>query len=318
MRVGYIGNFEPKHSTESHVARALRENGHQVFQYQEHKPEEWDRLIGRLSGSHPGLDFVLWTRTIWNPPISYRQMKNMQAAAEAKGVPTVSYHLDRWFGLNRTNEVLGSPFFRNTLVITADGGHQDDFASEGINHIWMPPGVSRAECMRRFHEKPEFKHDVVFCGSSQSYHHEWGYRLELVGWLEKTYGDRLGLYPKDKPALRGQDLVDLYGNAKVMVGDSCLNGGITYYWSDRIPETLGRNGFLVHPNVVGLDDHFNIGEHLVTYDLGDFDGLKDTIDRYVEDDESRKQIAKAGREWVLKHHTYERRMEQVVDLVKGL
>lgn len=312
---GYIGNFEPEHSTESHVRRAIHNNGDVCVPFQEHKVEEWERLAETLSLGPRPFDILLWTRTVWSPPISYERMRNIQARAIDSGVVTVSYHLDRWWGLNRELEVRESPFFKNDIVITADGGHDDEFKANGTNHIWMPPGVSRDECLRAANDVPEYKHDVVFCGSSHGYHAEWQYRLQLVQWLEGTFGDRLGVYPKDQPALRGQPLVDLYHNAKVMVGDSCLNGSPANYWSDRIPETLGRGGFLIHPNVVGLEDHFTPGEHLVTYELGDFDDLREKIEYYVSHDDEREAIATAGKEHVLKSHTYEVRMEQVKFLV---
>lgn len=317
MRVAYIGNFEPEHSTENHVARALRNNGHVVEQFQEHKVEEWERLVRALDGVQSNISMVLWTRTIWNPPISYTTMRRMQMVAKDRRIPTVSYHLDRWWGLNREQEVKESPFFRNDIVITADGGHEADFKAQGINHVWMPPGVSRDECLRVPQPRSTYMHDVVFCGSSHHYHSEWHYRLRLVTWLQQTFGSRLGLYPQDQPALRGQDLVDLYGNAKVMVGDSCLNGNAHHYWSDRIPETLGRGGFLIHPYVEGIEDHFTDGEHLVLYPLEDFGRLHELIEYFVARDDLRQQIATKGKDHVLAYHTYERRMEQVVDLVMG-
>lgn len=311
MKIAYIGNFEPEHSTENHVKRAITNNAHDVVPYQERDVAMWDKLIEDLRFG-TGIDFILWTRTVWDPPISYDKMRVMQDAARAAGVPTVSFHLDRWWGLNREREVRESPFFKNDLVITADGGHDDLFWANGTNHLWMSPGVSLDECERTPNVRPEFQHDIVFCGSSHGYHAEWSYRLELVRWLEGTFGTRLGVYPKDQPALRGQDLVDLYGSAKVMVGDSCLNGNITNYWSDRIPETLGRGGFLIHPHVPGIEDYYTDGEHLVLYELGNFGQLKELIEYYVANDAARNVIAAAGKAHVMQNHTYERRVEQVI------
>lgn len=313
MRVGYIGNFEPEHSTESHVYRALTTNGHDVERFQENHFARWDDLARSIGN----FDFVLWTRTGWDPPVPPDKQQAVLNAGRAAGTPVVGFHLDRWFGLNREPEIVRSLFFKSDLVITADGdpNHQRRFEASGVNHHWMPPGVSRGECERVAQPRPEFAHDVVFCGSSHYYHAEWGYRLELVRWLEATFGNRLGLYPRDQPALRGQPLVDLYGNAKVMVGDSCLNGGITHYWSDRIPETLGRGGFLIHPYVEGIEEHFVDGQHLVLYPLGDFARLKELVEYFVANDGVRREIAAAGRAHVLEHHTYERRMEQVVNLL---
>jgi len=318
MRVAYIGNFEPEHSTENHVRSALLHNEAVVETFQEHKQEEWQRLIDALSIYHP-YDFILWTRTGWQPPIPSTLQLDMIAAARKADVPVVGYHLDRWFGLNRENDVKNEPFFKADLNVTADGGHQAEFEALGVNHVWFPPGVSLGQCVLEPNDKPEYKHDVVFCGSHHhvaDYHKEWGYRLELTRWLEREFGPRLGLYPvPGEHALRGQPLVDLYGNAKVIVGDSCLNGGITNYWSDRIPETLGRAGFLIHPNVEGLTDHFTPGEHLVTYDLGDFETLRNLIETYVVEEGERNRIRYTGQYHVLQHYTYEERMKQLVQLL---
>lgn len=311
MRVGYLGNFEPEHSTENHVAHALRHNGHEVVQFQESDHDAWT-AAARVQ--MPSLDFLLWTRTGWHPPIPLHLKDELIAAGKGHGKAVVGFHLDRWFGLNREPEIAKDHFFRADLVFTADGHppHQERFEKLGVNHKWLPPGVSLRECKRKPRIRAQYQHDVVFVGSTESYHKEWDYRLRLARWLESTFGDRIGIYPRNKPALRGQPLVDLYGSAKVMVGDSCLNGNITNYWSDRIPETVGRGGFLIHPYVQGLEDHFEIDKHLVTYELGNFDELREKIEYYVAHDDERQAIAAAGKEHVMEHHTYERRMEQVV------
>lgn len=309
--LAYVGNFGAEHSTENHVKRAMTNNGHTVTPFQENEVACWEDLVDRVTE----FDFVLWTRTGWDPPVPVHLQHAILQRSEAAGKAVVGFHLDRWFGLNRENQIKTEPFFRSTIVFTADGGRQKEFAERGVNHVWLPPGVSRDECLREPRRRREFLHDVVFCGSSDWYHSEWSYRIDLVRWLEKTFRGRLGVYPRDKPALRGQDLVDLYGNAKVMVGDSCLAGGAKYYWSDRIPETLGRGGFLIHPYVVGIEDHFTDEEHLALYQLGDFDMLKELIEKYVADDAERERIAKAGKEHVLANHTYEVRTEQMLDIL---
>ena len=102
---------------------------------------------------------------------------------------------------------------------------------------------------------------------------------------------------------------------KVVVGDSCLAGGITNYWSDRIPETCGRGAFLIHPEVEGLAD-----EHpdLVTYPLEDFDALGLLIDFYLQETETRYEFAKLNRTHVLNHHTYQHRMARLLQEIEEL
>ena len=116
------------------------------------------------------------------------------------------------------------------------------------------------------------------------------------------------------PAVRGQHLQDLYASVDVVVGDSCFAGtGLENYWSDRIPETLGRGGFLLHPNVPGLEKHFKDGEHLCTWEAFDWEGLGTLIETALSSPEDRADITTTARYHVREHHTYERRVEQIVD-----
>lgn len=312
MRVAYLGNFSAPHSTENEVRKAWEALGHHVDAIQE-QDADWGTLPQRLDG----VDLLMWTRTADLDRAPNDVKLEVLGKLEAAGIPTVAYHLDRWFGLHREDAVAREPFFRCSVVITADGGHQGRFEDLGINHHWLPPAVSEFECVEGT-PRDEYASDVAFVGSWQGYHREWRHRPALVKCLQHAYADRVQFWPRPgEHAVRGEALRDLYASTKVNVGDSCLSGGVTRYWSDRIPETLGRGGFLLHPNVVGLDEHFTPGEHLDTWDVGDWDGLRDLIDLYLDDPVARETIADAGRRHVLEHHTYTVRMRQLCDLVLG-
>lgn len=307
-RVIYIGNFEPEHSTENDVRKALASLDVDVTAVQENIVD-WGELTNSALSARP--DFVLWTRT-WSgdKPAQLRFLDAMRTAR----IPTVAYHLDRWFGLSREHLVRDEPFFRCALVITADGGHAREWRAAGVNHVWMPPAVShlsiRPDQLGEFNDAYDW--DVVFVGSWRQYGHpEWGYRGQLVASVGGAFPRRFRPF---EAGVRGKDLADCYATARVVVGDSCLAGDVTHYWSDRIPETLGRGGFLIHPHVVGLDEHFTPGEHLVTYELGDFAQLHSLIAWYLDHPVERRLIAEAGREHVQAHHTYRDRMRDVIDL----
>lgn len=312
MRVAYVGNFRPEHSTENHVRAALtRGLGHQVITYQE------DEMTGRtwrqLAAEPDVFDLLLWTRT-W--PVDADAARLCLARFDSHSVPTVAFHLDRWFGLHREHEITGRdrhPMFDCSIVCTADGGHPDEFERAGIDHVWTPPAVDEWEAQPGFPTR-QFTSPVAFVGSWQGgYHPEWPHRDELVAVLQERYGPRCRFWPARRgPSLRGRALRDLYASATVLVGDSCLAGGATRYWSDRIPETIGRRGFLVHPNVVGLEEHFAPGVHLATWDLGDWPDLVEIVDYYVDNPDDARAIADAGRAHVLQHHTYTVRMRQVL------
>lgn len=300
----YIGNYQFPWCTEVHIARDLEALGHTVVRFQE-PPGGGDlSTLEAIEQAAAGADVVLWTRTWGLPP----ETTAMWRRIEARGVATASYHLDLYVGLERQAKVACDPFWTTGTVFTPDGDPESArwFHREKINHVWMPPAVVSDECVPGI-DRPELQHDVVFVGSKH-YHPEWRHRPALLRWLKETYGDGFRRYGGDARIMRGQDLNDLYASAKVVVGDSLCLPGHTNYWSDRICETLGRGGFLIHPRVPGIEEQFTDGEHVVLYDFWDFDGLRELIDDYLQLPDERERIAKAGQAHVAANHTYQHRL----------
>lgn len=315
MKLAYVGNFEPVHSTETHVARAFESNGHEVVRLQE-------QTFGWNPDQVPDdAAFVLWTHTHGlASERTHRHQDRFLHALRARGVPSVSFHLDRYWDLYRETQIVGrgqEPFFRTDLMCSADGGNQDRWASAGVEHVWMPPAVSEPECEPGTY-RPALASEIAFVGSwLPGYHPESTHRRLLVDWLKATYGDRCRFWPAPgQPAVRNEQLRDLYASVKVLVGDSCFSGDPRghSYLSDRVPESLGRGGFLVHPHTPGVTDGtlYTAGEHLVCWEAGDWDALREAIDGALGDDEERQRIAKGGREHVLTTATYEVRARELV------
>lgn len=309
MRFAYVGNFDPPHSTENHVAKAAENLGHSVTRIPEQRLE-WLELPN-LVNDH---DLMLWTRTgAFEPPDQERQ----RTALRAVTIPKVGYHLDRWWGLARQDTEMGptspnpSCFFTELdLLCTADGGNHP----WAVRHEWMPPAILSDE-MTPAEPMQRYAVDVAFVGNLEDYGHaEWkGYRHELWGALTNHYGRRFRSFPgRGRPAIRGRELAALYASTKVNVGDSCLVGNPPRYWSDRIPETLGRGGYLIHPEVEGLSDEY---PHLLTYPLGDFDRLLRMIDAALADPVMRHAMVEMNRDWVRDHHTYEHRLRRLLELI---
>lgn len=313
MRIAYIGNFVPEHSTENHVRQAWIDEGHEVVRVQEGVPAELDTLKARITD----VDLILWTRTADLAAKSGdRAAWSVLTAAERAAVPTVGFHLDRWWGLDREASVWTSPFFRCQYVVTADGGHQEQFADIGVNHFWLPPAVSLPET-EPGEAQPQYRSPLAFVGSWQGgYHKEWTHRPDLVRWLQMKYRNDVKFWPQpNQPSIRGEALRNLYASVDIVIGDSCLVGGATHYWSDRIPETVGRGGFLIHPHVEGIEEHFTPGTHLMTWRVGEWAELKRIIEWAKNNPEERRAIAAAGRDHVREHHTYNRRVRQILEIV---
>lgn len=308
MKVAYVGNFAVSFSTENHVAKAWENIGHQVTRIPEQNLH-WPDLPQMVDGH----DLFLWTRTAgFDPP--HKDEVQPEALSEIN-CPKVGYHLDRWWGLDREWWIDDSPFFTATdFICTADGGHDAQWEAKGITHHWFPPAILGTEA-RLGMTKDKYKADVGFVGNLLDYGHaEWApYRRALNQALSEYYGPRFRVFPgRGNPAIREQALCDLYASVKVLVGDSCLVGEPARYWSDRIPETLGRGGYLIHPVVEGLADEY---PKLSTYPLGDFDELIGQIDAALSQPDWRFKNAHENRMHVLESHLYENRMQRLAGLV---
>jgi hypothetical protein len=330
LKVAQIGSFDPYFTTENELLDAMKRNGMEVTTYAERDPLQIKLLIDDIA-NRLEFDFILWTSTkqhrdSWGEELQWQLI----ATARLHDVPIVAYHLDRWWGLDREHW-LDDPYFKIDLVCTADGGHEEMWPTKGILHHWLPPGISERWCQPGT-ARLEYECDVVFVGNWSDYgHREWKHRHEMIEFLSRTYprggnGRGLRCYPKrNHPAIRGLDLNDVYRSAKVVVGDSCLvpkadGSPITHYCSDRVPETLGRGGFLVHPFVEGITDTADT-EGAFNHEwwhLGDWDGLREAIERMIRlagdpeaDDYRRHAIGS-----IKANHTYTVRIRQLVDIMQ--
>src|SRR5271166_6034457 len=320
MRIVMLGNFGVDHSSETHHANTLNQLGHDVARLQETQATADDVALACV-----GADLFIWVMTHgWQTP------GDMAQTLHELAIPSMSYHLDRWLGLARQAEIGTDAVFSVDHWFTVDR-LQADWLNQHTSTTahYLPAGVYGAECYMA--ERPdeylrgsffELGADVIFVGS-RGYHPEYSYRPKLIDWLKDTYGPRFRHYGGDGlGTIRGHQLNQLYANTKVVVGDSLtLDGDDGSYWSDRVYETIGRGGMLIHPYLEGLatlagDQQFIDTQHIVYYTHGDFDELKFLIDWYLDNDTEREQIRKTGHEHVKTHHTYTQRWQSILKTLK--
>lgn len=312
MKIVFVGNFRVPFTTENDLAWSYEKLGHTVVRMQEDYVTTQEVLQQALNA-----DMLHYVHTHGWETRGFMTMDEVLRKLERRGIPTISTHLDTWYGLRRASDVANHPFWKTQYVFTADGGADEWIKSLGIPHHYLKAGVVERDCFIGDY-KQEYAYDVIFVGSKQ-YHPEWPYRPQLINWLEKTYGDRFAHFGGDgRGVVRGKQLNDLYASAKVVIGDTlCLNFDRQEYWSDRIYETTGRGGFIIHPFIEGLQNDFEIGKEIIVYKYGDFDELKAKIDYYLQYDVEREAIQKAGHERTKRDHTYTNRMQQVIETVFG-
>lgn len=310
MKVAFLGNFGVSFSSESHHAASLETLGHEVIRLQEPQVDG-----SQILNAARTCDLFVWVHTHgWN----IAGMDEVLRQLRAVNVPSMTYHLDLWMGLQRQQDMQTDPYWQIDHFFTADKKMAEHLThNTPVKGHYLPAGVYDKEC---YMAEPRDPFDVAFIGS-KGYHPEWPYRPQLIDWLHATYGDRFRHYGGGgKPAIRESALNQVYADAKVVVGDTlCLGFDYPDYFSDRAFETLGRGGFMIHPHVPGLENIFDDGKHMVFYSFGDFDQLKWLIDYYLDEAhaDERETIRQAGHQHVRANHTYRHRWQTILKVLSA-
>ncbi len=291
MRIVFLGNFDPVHSTENHHKQTWEKLGHQVVPLQENRTRT-EQVVEACEGA----DLFQWTHTHGFVTPGAMLLTEMLDRIHQLGVKTFSYHLDVYWGLqkwDRREENIGKhPSWRVQHFFSTDGSYPDaDWKRRGVNHHWKRPGVVESGCYEGSF-RADLACDVGFAGST-NYHPEYGFRGIMVKALQARYGGRFRVFQ----GVRERSLNDLYASCKVLAGDHCF-AGRPRYWSDRLPETVGRGGFIVYPLVEGLT------VPTATYLPQNLPDLFKKIDFYLEHPEKRELVRKKAHEYVKAHDTY--------------
>ncbi len=326
MKITMIGNFQVSYCTEQDWAWTYEHLGHEVIRCQENQTtteEIWE--YAQTS------DLVHYVHTHgWETP-GEATIGELLEKCRNSNICTIGVHLDYWRGLEREKDVGTHPWWHTDFTFTADGGSNDWYKEQGINHFYLKAGVVERDCYLGEYRE-EYACDVAFVGSYH-YHPEWSYRPRLIDWLQETYGDRFRRYAGDTQwgTIRGKDLNDLYASVKIVVGDTlCLNFNHPDYFSDRVFETTGRGGALIMPEIQGLQDCFayqdftttNKGrpQEISTYTFDNFssvgNGLKRAIDFALDNPDKTDAMRIAGHERTKKDHTYTNRVKEMFEILK--
>lgn len=309
MKFILYGNHSISYTSESHHALSLEALGHTVIRLQETTVTTEEVLRQSLDS-----DGLIWIHSHGFINQGNISMLSVLQTLKERNIPTMAYHLDLYMGLERWKEYEGGTYFKVQHFFTVDKLMAEwlNGNTETKGH-YLPAGVLESETYVLDMQK---KYDVVFVGS-RGYHPEWPYRSKLIDWLRATYKDRFYHFGNDGLGVkRGRELNEVYAQSRVIVGDT-LCPGFTYPWyfSDRVFETLGRGGFIIHPYIYGIENLFNINTELITYTYNNFRELKQKIDFFIENEDSRETIRKAGHERVLKEHTYRHRWSSIIKTI---
>jgi len=287
-RIAFIGKFKLFHD-EEYIARSFESLGHEV--------KRIDQNVGvldlrnYLSQQKP--DILLYTKYDIDP--------DLLRLCKLIGIKTVCWVFDLYFDYTREYQVKNKTFFKSDYVFTTDAGHDDRWKELGINHHCIRQGIYEDEC---YMLTPNPDIDVTFVGSESPVYPE---RNNKVVWTAKNYNFKW-FGRRDTNEVRGERLNILFAHAKVVIGDSFFS---PHYWSNRVVETLGRGGFLIHQDVPGLKEEY---PDLVTYD-GTLEDLRVKIDHYLANEKERLEIVRKNFELVKSKYTMKHKCQDLLNSI---
>lgn len=146
-------------------------------------------------------------------------------------------------------------------------------------------------------------------------------RIHLLHAVSQKHG--LHIYTKDDtaatlPQAHNHGFINYLTEMPKVFFSSKINLNITlrniqHGIPQRIFDVLASGGFLITNNQPDLHTHFIDGKDLVVY--YDKDDLLSKIEYYLNHEDERKQIAANGQKKVLRQHTYEQRILQILSTV---
>lgn len=288
-RIAIIGKFKLLHD-EEYIARSFESLGHEVLRVNERLLTH--QICGSIDDFNP--DIVIWTKLMVTEAHLVRQ--------HMEKYTSVCWVFDLYWGYEREYRLTTHPAFTADYVFTTDGGNQDRFEQAGINHRCVRQGIYKEEAIL-YPRTPSDK--VIFVGSDNALHPG---RFKQNSFVDgrfnyKRYGHR------DTNEVRGLDLNKLFAESAVVIGDSVYS---PHYWSNRVVETLGRGGFLIHQEVEGLKEEY---PHLVTYERGNFEDLADKITYYLNHEDERVDIIQKNFEWVRDNYTMDKKCQELLNYI---
>ncbi len=206
-------------------------------------------------------------------------------------------HLGREYRLNKAKQ-FDYAFFNQKDAAEEAGG-------VWLPHAAEPQAYPKIEIMNKF--------DVCFIGHVQDTVNYNGFtRTEALDRLFKEipnfyYGSRHPAFPHKNLF---EDAARKFSQSKIV-----FNISIKDDVNMRTMETLSTGSFLLTNWIPTLGDLFEDGKHLVTYKT--LDEMVEKAKYYLEHDEEREKIAKAGHEEFMSKHTYKHRVEKIFEIVDG-
>ncbi len=219
-----------------------------------------------------------------------------------------------------------APLYDYFFVIQR-GNFFDALKKSGIKNFKYLPMAASMDTHKRLNLTEEelkiYGSDVSFVGAG--YYNRRKFFTGLIDFDFKIWGSEWDVgYPLSKHIQRGgerigtEDIVKIFNATKININlhSSTCHEGINPngdFVNPRTFEIAACEGFQLVDYRLELPELFSIGKEIVCFEsIGD---LRDKINYYLNNPDERQEIALRGRERVEKEHTYELRMEEMLNFI---
>lgn len=181
------------------------------------------------------------------------------------------------------------------FVFSHDKENMDLYKNMGCKHVyWLPSAAINTAVHKRLGLSK--KYDITFVGSKTNR------RATILIALAKHFD----VYTPNIWDIH--ELNQVFNESKIVLNVHLSN---LPNMETRIGEVLGSGSFLLTEEL-SSNDLFIDGEHLVQWKRGDIEDLVNKIKYYLLHEDERERIANNGHLFALEHHTFERRMDQLL------
>jgi spore maturation protein CgeB len=318
-----IGNFENPWNSPHYLVRAAERRGHRVATFDPVREGSEEGFVRKIDDSKPSHALILkgtGFRVEWNETL------------KKKGIYTILWHPDvsikEWL----------VPLIRSVdFCFTVTEGMIPIWKEKGARQVaWLSQGFEASffevdritESDRRF-----FGSDVAFVGNIDTANGYLPRRPKLKRVLRegidlKWWGPPLGMKWANLPVffsslgrayggrfIYGPEFAKVARCSKIFLAFD-RDTHIRLSMSARMYTAVGCGAFYLCEAVEGIESVLLPGKEIVT-----FKGEEEMIDKiryYLPKESERQQIARAGQARVLREHTYERRLEEMFKIIKGV
>ncbi len=161
----------------------------------------------------------------------------------------------------------------------------------------------------------EYKTELLFVGNSRKIFRRIIKDLLPTNKDLSVYGTNWGRFIRKKyikgDHIPNTELHKAYSSCKILLNDHWDDMRENGFISNRIFDGFASGAFIISDNIQGAEDLFR--QALITYDNAD--ELNSQIENYLNNEKERIKKSKEGHNIVVNQHTYQNRVERVLEII---